>query len=565
MHQIGVVGLSYRHVGVDEVARFSVPKTEVAARLPALRDALGVSEVFYVGTCNRVEVLFAMPDGAAAGDARREVFRALIGREPMGGEATRILRAWTGEAAVEHMFLVACGLDSAQAGEQEIAAQIRLAWAAAREAGVCGPTLDKLLRESLSMAHRVHKLEANVRTPSLADLAADRIIRHFNGKSSTVALVGVSPMTKRCGMILHRAGIPLLVVNRTLQSAEEYAATVAGRAVQLDQFREAPNEVGALVLAAGGSEPVLDGRSLPKIRSAAGMRTPLLLDFGVPPNADPDATKAAGIVRVGMDDLIQAAQERRLSQLMRLAPVRAAIDERLNRLRSDLATRAIGRRLAELRGSFEQIAAEEAERALADEFSSLDAAQRELLQRFASTVARRLAHLPLAGMRAAAAHASADAVDAFFREARLTRSANGEGGSKASGGWRATQATVTGGWKADGDAVDAGRGGWKVDAEAVDAGRGGWKADAGDQDGRSGMAGEDGRDVTRHSAMIIAGTRGVDAVRADWKADANVAAVGSERRQWAVDAGGLRGPGRRAAVSDVGADAAPVRTSWTKD
>ena len=83
MHQIGVVGLSYRHVGVDEVARFSVPKTEIEQRLPALRDALGVSEVFYVGTCNRVEVLFAMPDGAHAGDARREVLRALMGPDPV--------------------------------------------------------------------------------------------------------------------------------------------------------------------------------------------------------------------------------------------------------------------------------------------------------------------------------------------------------------------------------------------------------------------------------------------------------------------------------------------------
>jgi len=127
-----------------------------------------------------------------------------------------------------------------------------------------------------------------------------------------------------------------------------------------------------------------------------------------------------------MDDLIQAAQERRLAQLMRLAPVRAAIDERLARLRGELATRAIGRRLADLRGTFEQIAAEEADRALAEELRDLDAGQRELLQRFASTVARRLAHLPLAGLRAAAAHASADAVDAFFREARLTRSSTAD-------------------------------------------------------------------------------------------------------------------------------------------
>jgi glutamyl-tRNA reductase len=432
MQQIGVVGLSYRHVGVEEVARFSVPKTEVAARLPALRDTLGVAEIFYVATCNRVEILFSMPEGAPAGDARQEVFRALIGREPKGGEATRLLRAWTGEAAVEHLFLVTCGLDSAQAGEQEIAAQIRLAWETARGVQVCGPTLDKLLSEALSMANRVHKLEANVRSPSLADLAVDRIVRYFNGQPATVALVGVSPMTRRCGMILHQAGVPLLVVNRTVQAAEEFAATVGGRALQLAQFCESPTALGALVLAAGGGEPVLDAAALTKIAQAAGgvsgptSLAPLILDFGVPPNADPEATKAAGIARVGMGELIQAAQERRLSQLMRLAPVRAAIDERLNRLRGELATRAIGRRLADLRGTFEQIAAEEADRALAEELSDLDASQRELLQRFASTVARRLAHLPLAGLRAAAAHASTDAVDAFFREARLRRTNNGE-------------------------------------------------------------------------------------------------------------------------------------------
>jgi glutamyl-tRNA reductase len=421
MHQVGVVGLSYRHAGVDEVARFSVPKDQVVARLPSLRDSLGVGEVFYVGTCNRVEVLYTTVDGAAASDARQQVFRALIGRDPNPGEAARILRAWTGEAAVEHLFLVACGLDSAQAGEQEIAAQIRLAWETARTAQVCGPTLDRLLGEALSMANRVRRLESNVRSPSLADLAADRVIRHLEGKHLRVALVGVSPMTRRCGMILHRAGLPLLAVNRTLQAAEEFAATVGGRAVSLDEFRERPAELGALVLAAGGNEPVLNARALMSIAAAAGPRAPMLVDFGVPPNADPEATVAAGITRVGMDDLIQAAQERRLAQLMRLAPVRAAIDERLTRLRGELATRAIGRRLADLRGTFEQIAAEEADRALAEELRGLDPNQRELLQRFASTVARRLAHLPLAGLRAAAAHASTDAVDAFFREARLRR------------------------------------------------------------------------------------------------------------------------------------------------
>ena len=420
MHQIGVVGLSYRHVGVDEVARFALPKAEVAARLPALRDFLRASEILYVGTCNRVEVLFATNDGSPAGDSRGDVFRALTGRDPKPGEATRILRAWTGEAAVEHLFLVACGMDSAQTGEQEIALQLRGAWEAAREAHASGPILDRLVGEALGMANRVHRLEAGVRAPSLADLAADRAVLHLAGRPGKVALVGVSPMTKRCGRALHRAGVPLLVVNRTLQVAEEFAQAVGGESLALDEFRAHPRDVDALVLAAGGGEPVLDATALAKLTQVTTL-APLIIDFGVPPNVDPEAARAAGLPRVGMNDLIQTAQERRLTQLMRLAPVRAAIDERLTRLRGDLATRAIGRKLSDLRETFEQIAAEEVDRVLAEELRGLDDTQREILQRLGSTVARRLAHLPLAGLRAAALHASPDAVDAFFREAKLTR------------------------------------------------------------------------------------------------------------------------------------------------
>ena len=420
MHQIGVVGLSYRHAGVDEVARFALPKDEVAARLPALRDSLRASEILYVGTCNRVEVLFATRDGSPAGDSRGDVFRVLIGRDPEPGEASKILRAWTGEAAVEHLFLVACGLDSAQTGEQEIALQLRGAWESAREVRASGPVLDRLLGEALGMASRVHRTESNVRPPSLADLAADRSVRHLAGRSDAVALIGVSPMTRRCGRMLHRAGVPILVVNRTLQAAEEFAQTVGAEALSLEEFRARPRPVGALVLAAGGGEPVLDEVALAKLAKVTA-QPPLIIDFGVPPNVDPEAARAVGFPRVGMNDMIQTAQDRRLSQLMRLAPVRAAIDDRLARLRGDLATRAIGRKLADLRDTFEQIAAEEVDRVLATELRSLDVEQREILQRLGSTVARRLAHLPLAGLRAVAAHANSDAVDAFFREARLTR------------------------------------------------------------------------------------------------------------------------------------------------
>ncbi len=434
MYGIGVVGASYRHASAEQVARFAIPRTELGARLPALRAALQGAEVLYLSTCNRVEVAFVLADRPAL-DMRPDVYRALLGREPRNGEASAALRTWTGEAAIEHLFLVACGLDSAQAGEQEIYVQLRAAWQAARAAQTAGPVLDRIMTEALAMARHAHRLESH-RAPSLADLAADRVIAHVlpprqpesprprdpSHPAQYVALVGVSPMTRRCGALLAKRGLPLLVVNRSLDAAQALAGEIAGEAMPLETFREhPPGGCAALVCATGSTEAVLDGEALARLGRAAQGTRPLIVDFGLPPNIDPAAARACGFERVGLDDLVLAAREDRVGHLLRLAPVRAAIDERLGRLRSELAARAIGPQLAQLRGDFERIAAAEVERLLKGELQDLDEGRRARLAGWATALAHRLAHLPLSGMRAAAEHASHEATEAFFREARLHR------------------------------------------------------------------------------------------------------------------------------------------------
>ena len=415
MHRIGVVGVSYRHATTEQVARFAVPKAEIPARIPQLREALDGAGVVYLATCNRVEVLFAAAE-APAGDRRREVFAALTGRRPTETEAASTLRTWTGEAAVEHLFLVACGLDSAQAGEQEIFTQLRAAWQTARAADATGPLLDRIVSEALGMARHAHRLGYED-APSLADLAVERVLQHLAG-ASRVVLLGVSPMTRRCGLRFTERGVRLLIVNRTLASAQQLAQELAAEALPLDEFcAHPPGDCGALVCAAGTSEPLLDEQALQRLAPAH----PFILDFGLPPNIAPEAARSAGLVRIGMDDLIQSARDGRVAHLLRLAPVRAAIDERLARLRSELAARAIGPQLAELRDAFERIAAAEVERLLKGELHDLDPQRRARLSDWATTLAHRLAHLPLSGLRAAAEHASTEATDAFFREARLHR------------------------------------------------------------------------------------------------------------------------------------------------
>jgi glutamyl-tRNA reductase len=285
------------------------------------------------------------------------------------------------------------------------------------------------------MASRVQQLAAGERVPSLADLAVAGVMHELGERPGVIALVGVSAMTRRCGELLHEAGVSLIVTNRTPDVAVQFAQTLADRAatiapaatrgpsirsVPLEVFKATPPDIAGLILATGGSEPVLDDAALARIMRAAS-RAPLLVDFGLPANVDPAAARRRGLTRIGMDELIEAAQEQRIAHLMRLAPVRAAIDDRLAHLRNQLAARAIGKQLADLRDAFEHIAAAEVDRLLAEELRGLDAQQKAHIQRFGTTIARRLAHLPLAGMRAAAAQGSTETVEAFFREARLQR------------------------------------------------------------------------------------------------------------------------------------------------
>jgi glutamyl-tRNA reductase len=422
MHRIGIVGVSYRHASAGQVAQFAVAKDALAHRLSVLRAALQGAEVLYLSTCNRVEIIYASADPAI--DRRAAVFQALTGREPVNGEAAASLRAWTGEAAVEHLLLVACGMDSAQAGEQEIYVQLRAAWQAAREAQVSGPLLDRVLSEAMNMARHAHRLTTHD-APSLADLAVERVLQHLGGRKVPVGLIGVSPMTRRCGLRLRDRGVAVTVINRSLDPARELAAELAGAAVLLEDFQQDPTAAGcgALVSATGAAEPVIDRAVLVKLANAR----PLLVDFGLPPNVDVDAARMLNYVRVGMDDLVQTARDGRVEHLVRLAPVRAAIDSHLARLRSELAARAIGPQLAQLRDDFERITAAEVDRLMREVLLDLDDRQRDQLTGWGRTLAHRLAHLPLSGLRAAAEHAGPEVTDAFFSGARLSRKADAGG------------------------------------------------------------------------------------------------------------------------------------------
>ena len=242
LEELGIVGISWRQDGSEALARFALPGKGRDERLRGFARKAGLAELAYLDTCNRVEIVFARAADGAAGDTlqtdlRPLAYELLAGRAPTPGEAERTLKAWHGEGACEHLFLVAAGLDSAAVGEVEIVGQVRACRDLAAELGLSGPRLELLFDEALSIAARVRGATRLGRgRVSLAEVAVARLRERLERTPGAVALVGVSAMTERTARSLAKAETPLIFVNRTLAKARAAALPWSAAAMPLADF-----------------------------------------------------------------------------------------------------------------------------------------------------------------------------------------------------------------------------------------------------------------------------------------------------------------------------------------
>ncbi len=421
MESIGILGLSVREHDAATLGRFTLARAERPARLPQLAASLGVAELVYLATCNRVELLYRRESSQSHAGLPQRAFQALSGRRAEPGEADRLFQVWPGDAAVEHLFLVASGLDSAQLGEREIRGQLRDALTVARQAGTVSALLDALVEEALRVARQVHlRKPLGGSRESLADVALELLRERVQRTPSPVALVGVTPVTRRCAELLRRDALPFVVVNRTPARAKAMVAELgAGQSLSLEQFRRRPPRVEAILTATGAPGPVLERAALERLAArTASQEPPLIVDLSIPPDVDPGVAAAVEVVRIGMDEISGAAVARQARRQQDAAAARALVAEALGDLRRRLAERALAPVIREINARFRATALEGVERLLRHrglgEALGHDAAAREALERWAETLARRFAHLPTLGLRGLAAEHGMLAVRTFL-------------------------------------------------------------------------------------------------------------------------------------------------------
>jgi glutamyl-tRNA reductase len=217
-------------------------------------------------------------------------------------------------------------------------------------------------------------------------------------------------MTRRIAESLPGEG--LLFVNRTLAHAEALAATHGANAMSLRAFVDAPPAVRAVVSATGAPTAIL---SFPTLRAlAAAPHPPILLDLAVPPDIDPGAAAALGLIRWDMDTINAEAARNSARRAEQGVEAREMIDAALDDVSSKATARALSPLLAELYTVYKETADRAVDRVMARDLAGLPPETRDAVSRFGQDLARRLAHLPASGLRALATEGGMEPVRAFL-------------------------------------------------------------------------------------------------------------------------------------------------------
>ena len=299
------VGLSHRCAPAEMIEKLAVPSAELGDVLTRLRTVPSVDEVVVLSTCNRVEI-YAAASGPAE-QVTQAVADLMASRGRLRtGEVLRMARTRVGGAAVNHLFSVACGLDSMAVGEDQIVAQIKAAARAATAAETTGPVITALIDAALRASKRA-RTQTTIGTEgiSLVRSGLDIAAAHLSGLADRQAVIlGTGSTGKLAARLLHEAGVARLsVAGRNAARAAEVAAALRAGHLLASDVPAMLAGADLLVTATGAAAPVVAAGPVRAARAQAGSRPLFVLDLGMPPDVDAAVGRLAGVKLVDLTAL----------------------------------------------------------------------------------------------------------------------------------------------------------------------------------------------------------------------------------------------------------------------
>ena len=331
--EIVLVGLNHRSAPVEVREKVSFTNEQARQAAEELRARGILHETLVLSTCNRSEVYGVPPETTRESAAALSNYLSSFHSVELELLSPSLYHHYD-RYAVRHLFRVASGLDSMMLGEAEILGQVREAYRIAYEQGATGPVLNRLFQGALEVGKRVRsETELGTRPMSVASAGVKLAERIFGKLHERAALVlGAGAISEQVISQLRDRNIArLLVMNRSLERADNLARQFAGKVIAWDDWESALTLPDVIVSSVSAEEPVLTRAHLEKAMAARGNRPLFVMDLGVPRNIDPTASSLYNFYLYNIDDLTQIVQQNRTSREGEVPRAEVIVDEHVGK------------------------------------------------------------------------------------------------------------------------------------------------------------------------------------------------------------------------------------------
>ena len=303
MH-IVVVGLNYKTAPVEIRERLTFDSSALGEAMSQLQKKKSILENIIISTCNRTEI-YAVVDQLHTG---RYYIKEFLSEwfEIDQAEFSPYIFIYEQDGAMNHLFQVACGLNSMVVGETQILGQVRASFLEAQAIESSGTVFNQLFKQAVTLAKKAHTetdIGANAVSVSYAAVElAKKIFGTLDNKN--VLILGAGKMGELAIQNLYSNGAKnVTVINRTFEKAQSLADRFEGQAKSLSELQCALIDADILISSTGASSFVITKSMMNTVEKIRKGKPLFMVDIAVPRDLDPALAELDSVFLYDIDDL----------------------------------------------------------------------------------------------------------------------------------------------------------------------------------------------------------------------------------------------------------------------
>lgn len=397
VHNVSLLTFSHQHLDVQDIGRFHIEQDRRGEILSEAKRVCGITELMYLSTCNRVELLLVVEQNLDH-NYLTTFFKTLLSTTDQEAIAFAIDNCviTTGEDALRHMFNVAASLDSLVVGEREIITQVRNAYEESNGLGLTGDTIRIIVKKTIETAKTVYTETDIARNPVSVVSLANRKLRALNVPLDAKFLIVGSGVTNTAmSRYLKKRGYNnFTVFNRTLAKAEALATELKGHALPLSDLDHYIGGFDVIVTCTGSESVVITEKTY---RYLVGQDTQrkVVIDLAVPNDLDPAILANYDVNLIAVNNLQQVAGENLKEREKSIVACEEIVEQKMTEFKKQFRMRQVEVAMQSVPQKVKEIRETAMNSVFAQEIEQLDPQSKELLDKVMNYMEKKYISVPM--------------------------------------------------------------------------------------------------------------------------------------------------------------------------